>query len=223
MSDKKVIDLPVKKVDPGQIEARKIIDRKIAILNYWLEDGIPFKTDGQGKILRDDNDNRILEYYPSAQSTFCTWDYSNHSPHFEKKYKEQFGDIRSNARNTLDVYDFKKANSKLSKNELAEKYCNNICWKYSSVGTATALPGIIPGLGTITQVATTGVTISTDLALMLRWMGSMTYGTALIYDRDIESNFNQDFVKVLGLWCGVLKAAEQASKRVGKTIGYSRE
>jgi hypothetical protein len=121
-----------------------------------------------------------------------------------------------------DVDDFKKGNSELSQNDLAGKYCDNICWKYSSFGAATALPGVIPGLGTLTQIATAGVTISGDLALMLRWMGSMTYGTALIYNRDIESNFNQDFVMVLGLWCGVLKAAEQASKRIATKVAVAQ-
>jgi len=121
-----------------------------------------------------------------------------------------------------DIKDFTKANNRLSKDELAEKYCNNICWKYSSVGAATALPGVIPGLGTAVQIATEASSISADLALMFRWMGSMSYGVALIYDRDIESTFNQDFIMVLGLWCGVLKTAQKATTRVATKVAVAQ-
>ncbi len=121
-----------------------------------------------------------------------------------------------------DIEDFKKANKDKSIDYLADNYGNKICWKYASVGAASALPSIIPGLGTAAQIATEAGTISADLALMLRWMGSMTVGIGMIYDRDVESNFNQEFVKVLGLWCGALKSAEEATKRVGTKIAIAQ-
>jgi hypothetical protein len=121
-----------------------------------------------------------------------------------------------------DIEDFRRANPDKSEDDLANKYGNTICWKYCSVGAASALPSVIPGLGTAAQIATEAGTITTDLALLLRWMGSMTYGIGLIYDRDIEANFNQDFVKVLGLWCGVLKSAEQATKRIATKVAIAQ-
>ena len=117
-----------------------------------------------------------------------------------------------------DVNDFRKAHPAMTAHELADAYGNRICWKYTSVGVATALPSAIPGIGTMTQIAVEGGSISTDLALMLRWMGSMTCGIGYIHGRDMTTNFNQDFVKVLGLWCGVLKTAEQATKRVATKV-----
>lgn len=121
-----------------------------------------------------------------------------------------------------DVNDFKKAHPSMTAQELADAYGNKICWKYTSVGIASALPGAIPRLGTATQIAIEGGSISADLALMLRWMGSMTCGIGYIYGRDMSTNFNQDYVKVLGLWCGVLTSAKEATKRVGTKVAVAQ-
>jgi hypothetical protein len=98
--------------------------------------------------------------------------------------------------------------------ELAEIYGNRLRKKYTSVGVASSLPSVIPGLGTAAQIAVEASTISADLALMLRWMAANCYGIALIYDKDITNDFNQEFVKILGIWCGVIKAAQQVTTRI---------
>ena len=110
----------------------------------------------------------------------------------------------------------------MNAHELAEGYGNRICWKFTSVGVVSALPSVIPGLGTGAQIVIEGGSISADLALMLRWMGSLTCGIGYIYGRDMSTNFNQDYVKILGLWCGVLKTAEQATKRVATKVAVSQ-
>lgn len=53
-------------------------------------------------------------------------------------------------------------------------------------------------------------------------MGAMTTGIGMIYGRDIESSFNQEFVKVLGLWCGVLKSTEETAKRIGTKVAVAQ-
>jgi hypothetical protein len=98
--------------------------------------------------------------------------------------------------------------------ELAEIYGNRLRNKYTSVGVASSLPSVIPGLGTAAQIAVEASTISADLALMLRWMAANCYGIALIYDKDINNEFNQEFVKILGIWCGVIKAAQQVTTKI---------
>lgn len=99
-------------------------------------------------------------------------------------------------------------------NELAKIYGNRLRNKYTSVGVASALPSVIPGVGTAVQIGVEATTISADLALMLRWMAANCYGIALIYEKDIENDFNQEFVKILGIWCGVIKATQQVTTRV---------
>ena len=121
-----------------------------------------------------------------------------------------------------DIVDFKKANRRLSTEQLANDYADSICWKYASVGAASALPGVIPGLGTSAQIAIEGASISADLAMMLRWMASMTCGVGLICGRDIESSFNQEFVKTLGLWCGVLTPAKEATVRIASKVAVAQ-
>ncbi len=121
-----------------------------------------------------------------------------------------------------DIEDFKQANKTKSVDELAENYADHICWKYASVGVASALPSILPGIGTAAQIATEATSISADLALMLRWMGSMTTGIGIIYGRDMQSNFNQDFIRILGLWCGVLKTAQASIKRIGTKVAIAQ-
>ena len=120
------------------------------------------------------------------------------------------------------IADYKKAHKGQTELELANGYGNNICWKYASVGFASALPSVIPGLGTATQVAIESGAITTDVALMLRFMGTMTTGIGIIFERDVETSFNQDYIKVLGLWCGVLKAAEQASRRIATKVAVAQ-
>jgi hypothetical protein len=121
-----------------------------------------------------------------------------------------------------DIADFKKNLNGKPLDEIADSYANRICWKYASAGAASALPGVIPGLGTAAQLAIEGGSISGDLLLMIRWMGSMVAGIGMIYGRDVTSNFNQDFIKVLGMWCGVLKGAKEASKRVGTKVAIAQ-
>lgn len=121
-----------------------------------------------------------------------------------------------------DIDDLKKANYRKSQDEIAQRYGNIICRRYASVGAASALPGVIPGFGTAAQIGIEVGTVSADLTLMLRWMGAMTTGIGMIYGRDIESSFNQEFVKVLGLWCGVLKSTEEGTKRIGTKIAVAQ-
>lgn len=90
--------------------------------------------------------------------------------------------------------------------------------KYTSVGVVTALPSAIPGFGTAAQIAIEAGAISGDLALMLRWMASNCYGIALIFDKDISSDLDNEFIKILGLWCGAIQVAKQGTVKVAQKV-----
>jgi hypothetical protein len=128
--------------------------------------------------------------------------------------------------NTSDVArhiaDLRRAHPNLSKDALASRWANKICWRYASSGAATALPGSIPGLGTSAQVALEAGAISGDLVYMLRCMAGLTIGVGLIYERDVEASFNQDFVRVLGLWCGVLTLGKEATVRLISKVAIAQ-
>ncbi|MEN3111149.1 hypothetical protein ACFONG_04735 [Uliginosibacterium paludis] len=118
--------------------------------------------------------------------------------------------------------DLKAAHPGLGAHALAEKWADRICWRYASEGAATALPGSIPGLGTATQFGIEASAISADLAYMLRCMAGLTIGVGQIFERDTRASFNQDFIRVLGLWCGVLTLGKEATVRMASKIAIAR-
>ncbi|TLD43479.1 MAG: hypothetical protein JETT_0297 [Candidatus Jettenia ecosi] len=89
-------------------------------------------------------------------------------------------------------------------------------------GAATALPSAIPGLGTAVQVGVEAGAISADLVYMLRCMARITIGVGQIYERDTSASFNQDFVRVLGVWCGVLSLGKEATIRVASKVAIAQ-
>ena len=106
-----------------------------------------------------------------------------------------------------EIIELKSSYPKLTNIELSEKFTKRFRNKYTSVGIGSALPSVIPGLGTAAQIAVEAGTISADLALMLRWMGTMCYGVGIINSKDMSKDFNQDFIRILGIWSGVIMAA----------------
>lgn len=113
---------------------------------------------------------------------------------------------------------WKKVTPLKIKNELADLYGNRLKRKYTSVGVVSALPSAIPGIGTAVQVAVEVGAVSGDLALMLRWMSANCYGIALIYDKDISSEFNEEFIRILGLWCGAIQVAKKGTTVVATKV-----
>lgn len=114
-----------------------------------------------------------------------------------------------------EIYHLRRQYPNFSNDQLADKYCSSIVKKYTSIGVATALPSVIPGIGTVAQIATEVGTVSTDLAMMLRYMASICYGTAKIYGKDDINEFDAEFVIVLGLWCGTILPARAMSQKIG--------
>jgi hypothetical protein len=128
----------------------------------------------------------------------------------------------NNADVTRHIDDLRNAHPSMEDDELAEKWADRICWRYASQGAVTALPGAIPGLGTAVQVGVEAGAISVDLAYMIRCMAGMVIGVGQIYGRDTDASFNQDFVRVLGLWCGVLTLGKEATVRVGSKVAIAQ-
>ena len=76
--------------------------------------------------------------------------------------------------------------------------------------------------GTVAQIGIETATISGDLALMLRWMAGTCYGIGLIYDKDIESEFSQEFIKILGLWSGAIETAKVGTEKIATKIAIAQ-
>lgn len=121
-----------------------------------------------------------------------------------------------------DVSDFRKAHPSWDRKTAASRWADRACWLYAGQGAASALPGAIPGPGTAAQIAIEGGAISADLALMIRLMSTTTMGIGLIYERDIETDFNEEFVRVMGLWCGTLVMGREAAIRIGTQVALAQ-
>ena len=117
-----------------------------------------------------------------------------------------------------EIAELKRSYPNKSNDQLADLFGNRLKRKYTSVGMASALPSVIPGLGTGVQIAVEVSTVSGDLALMLRWMAANCYGIAMIYGKDIESEFNQEFVRLLGVWCGVIQFAKAGTTKIATKV-----
>lgn len=117
-----------------------------------------------------------------------------------------------------EIEELRYLNPKLSNDQLAEKWGRRIRNNYTIVGVGTALPGAIPGIGTVAQVAIEAGAISSDLILMLRWMGKLCVGISLIYGNNPSFSLSRDLVNILGIWCGVIDAAKNTSIKVGSKV-----
>ena len=122
----------------------------------------------------------------------------------------------------LEYEELKKNNSKLSKEELSKKFASKIITQYTSIGIATALPSAIPGLGTAAQVVIEGGMISGDLVLMMRAMAKMCYGIGLIFEKDMTQGYNQDLIKILGMWSGVIVPLKKTAERIGTKVAFAQ-
>lgn len=128
------------------------------------------------------------------------------------KVMPPFQDIR------LDVQQLIKANPHRAPHELSQILIKKTRNKYASVGAVTALPGVIPGLGTAAQIAVEAGAISADVVLMLRWMASVCYATGLIYGKDTEHEFEQEYTIVLGIWAEVILPEKAAIAKGEKLV-----
>ena len=97
-------------------------------------------------------------------------------------------------------------------NMVVKKIISNYSYYTAFVGGATALTGVVPGLGTV--IATFGGATA-DAALSMKFQIEMTMAIAVVYGHDITIEEE----KRLCLIVAGLGAINQAAKEGGKTIG----
>lgn len=65
--------------------AQAAIDRKLALLQEWVDQGIPYRMDEDGHVLLDAQDRKVLEFFPTSLRQFKLWDGSQNSPRLQAK------------------------------------------------------------------------------------------------------------------------------------------
>ncbi len=114
-----------------------------------------------------------------------------------------------------DIGYLKARYPKASDDKLANWFADRSRRLYTAYGIVSALPSVIPGVGTAMQMGIEAGTILGDLAYMIRHMARMSMGIAAIYKQDLKSFDSQEFLKLLGYWCGALKPIGDAVVRFG--------
>ena len=117
-----------------------------------------------------------------------------------------------------EINDLIKSYPNLSKEQLSEKFTQKVITHYPSVGIGTALPSVIPGVGTIGQITIEGTTMLGDLLMMLRYMVKICYGIGILNDKDMNEGFNQEFIQILGIWSGVIISSKIAVEKLGTKV-----
>ena len=55
------------------------IEAKLIFLREWTSNGIPWKSNDAGALLRDENGECSLDYFPTNIASFCSWDGSQNT------------------------------------------------------------------------------------------------------------------------------------------------
>jgi len=126
------------------------------------------------------------------------------------------------APNTKDVAkwvkEVEKENAELSKEQLADFVGEYIVWQYTKQGALLALPGAVPGLGTILQIATEMGATAADLALLVRNQTYLVFAIAACYGLRGRKTLIQDSLICMGLWANALVLSKQGMIRVGNKV-----
>lgn len=105
---------------------------------------------------------------------------------------------------------------------VAELWANRVCRRYAAGGALSAVPAVIPGLGTSAQLAIEGGTIAADIAYMLRCMADIVLGVSEAFGRILEPEFDEEFVRVLAIWCGASTISKKAAIRLGTKLAVAQ-
>lgn len=116
------------------------------------------------------------------------------------------------------IHSLLEKNPGLHSDKLAEFVGDKIVWTYTSQGAALALPGAIPGLGTVVQASTELGTISADVALMVRNQAYLVFALGSIYGYHGRETLIQDSLICMGLWTNALSLTNAGAIRIGTKV-----
>lgn len=113
------------------------------------------------------------------------------------------------------VQEIKRENPGLNRDQVAEFVADSIVWLYTKQGAALALPGAVPGLGTLVQVGVEASSIGVDIALMVRNQTYLTFAIAECYGNKGRETLIQDTLICMGLWTNALTLTKGGLVKIG--------
>jgi hypothetical protein len=116
------------------------------------------------------------------------------------------------------VAEVRKANPGISREELADYLGDRIVWTYTGQGVALALPGAVPGLGTIVQLGVEVTALGADLGLMVRNMAYLAFALGHCFGVTGREVLLQDTLIIMGMWSGALVMTRSGAIRLGTKV-----
>lgn len=116
------------------------------------------------------------------------------------------------------IRSLRKENPLLTDDELADFVGDKIVWTFTQQGAFLALPGAIPGLGTIVQASAEVGMATADIALMIRNQSYLVFAVACIYGFHSRETLIQDTLICIGLWTKALSLTKSRTIRIGTKI-----
>ncbi len=116
------------------------------------------------------------------------------------------------------IHSLREENPGLPNDDLADFVGDKIVWTYSSQGAALALPGAIPGLGTIVQASAEIGMATADVALMIRNQSYLVFALGAIYGFQSRETLMQDTLICIGLWTKALSLTKSGVIRIGTKV-----
>lgn len=116
------------------------------------------------------------------------------------------------------VREVKRENPTLSNDEIAEYLSDRIVWLYTSQGAALALPGAIPGFGTIAQIGVELSSVGADVTLMIRNQTYLVFAIAECYGYKGRETLIQDSLICMGLWTNALTLTKTGAIKLGTKV-----
>lgn len=116
------------------------------------------------------------------------------------------------------VEELRAENRELGREALADYIGDYIVWTYAKQGASLALPGAIPGLGTVVQVATDLTTVGVDLSLMVRNQTYLVFALGECLGIRGRETLIQDALICIGLWSKALVLTKSGAIRMGAKV-----
>ncbi|MEC5407087.1 hypothetical protein VOM14_16195 [Paraburkholderia sp. MPAMCS5] len=87
---------------PLALQAREAIEAKLAVLRLWIETGIPWVRNDEGRCVCDEKDELQLDYFPKDMQGLSQWMHESQCRYTLQKYPAILT-FRSFSRGTLDA------------------------------------------------------------------------------------------------------------------------
>ncbi|WP_157451130.1 hypothetical protein [Deinococcus puniceus] len=121
------------------------------------------------------------------------------------------------------VADIKTKKPKISDDAIWDKICKRAKIISTGQGVVASLPGAIPGVGTVAQIALMTTTISAETWLQIKKMSYLHLAKAHLSGEDVfHEDRKEELILILGIMTGAVVPVKEGAKRFGATFAFKQ-